>query len=298
VFVLEDIPKAEIALLFAETYPESFVVAKPAVDRLKFVRTEMIHDSNFFLGWETESISIPGKSDSVNLPQYLILHKQAMTASDEIPEPIDGAPLVQLRWDVIETKTPPPNFAQKTLGHGMGFLTILTMGSVWPPPTSTRAFPTKQIITKTQKLYAKVRNNDERSILAQPKAEREFFSGFFWGLFFIPFPERDRTSYFSEGGFGDSPGGWSNCLEQLFNDVETVEYLDSCTEAGLEARNEWFAELHKEHAYSYEQLPLKYSYASHGAFVFKSAQDPSLGKLKWNGIENGMNQLICTQRHR
>lgn len=286
VFILEEMPASEFAFLLAERYPQSFVVAMPREKKNGGFASNLWNET------DVPFVDIRDiHTEGIPLPRCLIFHEMQMTADDHPPAPLPDAPIIRLSWVVNDLNIPPPGLFKGSVRAFLGVPTYLTGGFLWPPPIPRSVVPTEQSkVRRQQQLNVSSDPASAKTFFARQSAEWEFGYGFLWRLPVCLFSwDEPKLIGWSDPGY--SPGGWADCLEQMFRDDEISRYLESCTDEGITRRTSWFQEHYAKIGYGLERLPKENNYTIRSAYGFKDSHNPN-ALLIWREFTDGANQLV------
>jgi hypothetical protein len=349
VFVLENPPKAEFAFLLAQQYPNSFIAVMPSEKDPK-------EYDPFYLSSESKPPrTIPAsliKSDTITrkdsfmeprrdvtvrpqaLPSILIIHHMLMTGCDQLPETITSESCIRLSWSTTTAGQAEDTSLQKTNSalerfplNVLSGLSVITIGLLCPPiPLSN--MEQGRYKNMIQILNATVAPERQVSIPARKKSKRGIFLGYAWYLLVSPFVKDDPVHpYFESYPSYRSPGGWADCLEQMFEHSELLHAASNVTSERLAQREAWFKKQFEIKGFVLETIPYLSPYIFHedgrieiylvprnpvvnlylyaffpvlkfgrvkwpGVCVLKDASDPDGPAYHWTGVDKEGNHLL------
>lgn len=270
-FILQDMPKAEFAYLLAQQYPESFVVAQPTRGVLGGSMFYLYNESN--ISNEPLAYARGGIREAVrrDLPAMLVFHQMKMVACDPLPEALGGSSCVRLSWAKDKE-----NFKTALSSTRRFFITMqripsfLTLGLLFPIPMSV-----PQISRGTsfglKELNVGINASPEYSILAHEDSEAGIYMGGLWSLPLSGFFEDPKDSLSPSEGF--SPGGWADCLEQLFQDEKIRELSATLSPEELNSKAAWFRSQFESDGFSMAVVPSQKNERGIGIFRDKAGKE-------------------------
>jgi len=271
VFHLQDPPKVEMAFLLAQTYPDSYVVCSLGsyIDYLYLGETKN-RPQHYGLARLAQGDTILRKEglfkprrripvELRTLENHVVFHKMKAASFAELP-PVFTENAIQINWS--EELPPPPSsrsdyYHQNSWFAYLGPLTVpVAFGMVgWTaiaPP-----IPDKNIASRNSRqiLAASLPAGEGLRIDAREKCEKGFYVGALWAFPLMSFfnKHHDESYKYLEDPW--SPGGWADCLEQLFRHpriFQTANAVEPSTSSALDLA---FLTRYKDDGYVLEPMP-------------------------------------------
>ncbi len=279
VFILENPPAPEFALLLAQQYPQSFVV-NMRVEKKPRDPFYLLRDSYTPLArsegtikrkttWFTKGQTVSVRSRA--LPSVLILHQMFLTACDQLSESFTRGSCVRLTWSKTlykNAEAPQKHSILTDLNASTGGFSllnllnipdVLTAGAL-SRPRVIYAVPTGKNQNTIEELTVSFASADgDISIPARKAAYRGIFYGDAFAPLISPFVKASTIIPFSEPAYFDgrarSPGGWADCLEQMFLHPEVLKVASNVMPECLGERETWFKKQFEVKGFRMQPIP-------------------------------------------
>lgn len=271
VFILQSPPKAEFAFLLAQKYPESFVVVVPSLkydkrqDMYSYKETDTElralfvspGDSVFRItSWITgRDIPITSTTLVRYLEKNLVCHHMKLVSCAKLPQSLTESPCITLTWSNKNREIAIPEDKNSTPLMMYQYLTLvpslITLGLL-TPPIPTTIFGN---INHPEALDINLDGNENIDFVARDKAFKGYQIGTGWVILFAPFISDYGYALGEESG-GHSPGGWADCLEQMFRHPKVRQLGSATSMSTLHDREEIFRQMYETGGYDLEPKPL------------------------------------------